>query len=612
MANKEKKNKDSRLTFEFEEFFVDKLFFDGKKILFGTNVKFYELLKILDKKEQEVMKKSGLKITGNAILTDEQIAEIAMMYNFDFKKVADVSEENVLSNIIELVQKKEWNSKADIQEKTPVITIMGHVDHGKTSLLDVLRKSNLTSKEIGGITQTIGAYQIESRGKKITFVDTPGHEAFTEMRSNGSQITDIAVIVVAADDSIMPQTKESIDHAKAAKIPIIVAINKIDTPGANVEQVMSDLSDYGVMPEEWGGDVPFVQVSALKKENIDELINTILLQSEMLEMKTPVNINGVGVVIESNVDKQRGNLVSILVQHGTLKVGDQIIIDDILTKVKSMKDDMGRQIKEASSGMPVELFGIGSAPAVGAKFAVVSNYKEAKKIAETIKEVKLNRSRKIKELSPEELFAQFANKKKESINIILKTDSLGSQEAIATKIESMRTKDVNVKIIRKSIGEITNTDVQLASASDAEILAFNVKAQNQLETLIREKQVLVQTYNIIYKLLEDLDSRINVMGDPVYETNKTGEVLVQAVFSFSKVGNIAGFIVREGEILRHAIAKVIRNGEEIFEGSITTLKTGKDDTKSRSKGQEGGLTIEKFDAFQEGDVIESWEKVLVS
>lgn len=609
---KKSKNIDSRLGFEFNEFFIEKLSFNGKKILFGTNNRLDDLAKLLGKSEKEITKASGLELTGNAILDDDQIAEIAMAFNFDFEKVDDVSKENVLDKITNLIGNKEWSIEADIQEKPPVITIMGHVDHGKTSLLDVLRKSNLTTKEAGGITQTIGAYQIESNGKKITFVDTPGHEAFTEMRANGSQITDIAIIVVAADDSIMPQTKESIDHAKAAGIPMIVAINKMDTPGASSEQVMSDLSDYGVMPEEWGGTTPFVKISALKNENIDTLINTILMQAELLEMKSANNIKAVGVVIESNVDKHRGNLVSILVQHGTLKIGDQIILDDIYTKVKAMKNDTGQPVKEATSGMPVELFGIGQAPVVGSKFAVITNEKEAKLIADTVRESKLNRSRRMTQLTPEELFTQLANKSKKTINIILKTDSLGSQEAIAAKLEGMGSDEVIVKVIRKSIGEITNTDVQLASASDAEILAFNVKAPSQLDTLIREKQVLVQTYNIIYKLLEDLDMRINSMGDPVYENIKTGDVLIQAVFSFSKVGKIAGFIVRDGEIKRHAEAKVIRDGKEIFAGPLSTLKTGKDNTKSRAKGQEGGLTIEGFEDYKEGDIIESWERILVS
>ncbi len=604
---KKNNKKDNRYEFRLQDFFIDKLSFENGKLNFGSNARVNEVAKAVGISIEKALIDSGLgkKSDPNHILDDEQIAEIAINNNFEFEKVEDISEVNVVEKINSIINGMDWkniNSEVEIAERAPVITIMGHVDHGKTTLLDTIRKSRLTAKEAGGITQTIGAYQIDVNDKKLTFIDTPGHEAFTEMRANGSKITDIVIIVVAADDSIMPQTRESIDHAKAAGVPIVVAVNKMDSVGADFEKVKNDLAQLDVIAEDWGGDVPFVPISALKGDGIDELLNTLILTYEMLELKAPKNILATGAVIESNIHKQKGNLVSVIIQNGTLKTGDTLIVDDFIARVKAMNDDNGNILKEATPGTPVELFGVGNSPVIGSKFVVVKD-KDASKIADAIHEARLNQLRNKRTSSAADLFAQLANSKK-AFNIILKADALGVLEAISTKVEKMETDDIEVKIIRKDVGEITTTDVTLADASNASIYTFNLKTNQQIEAFTKNKGVNIFEFDIIYKLFEDIENKINGLTEDKFIKNEIGRAEVLQIFSFSKVGTIAGSIVRDGSIKRNSLIDVERDGEIIFSSEVQSLQVEKDQIKEVINGREFGMVIKDLNIkLNEGDIF---------
>ncbi len=612
MANK-KNNKETRYEFNLRDFFIDKLSFRDGVLYFGSNARVDEVSEIVGISIEKALIDSGLGKGSDVhhILDDEQIAEIAINNGFGFEKVEDISEVNVVSKIQSIMKDMDWTNKVpevNIIERAPVITIMGHVDHGKTTLLDTIRNSRLTTKEIGGITQTIGAYQIEENGKKMTFIDTPGHEAFTEMRANGSKVTDIAIIVVAADDSIMPQTKESIDHAKAAKVPIIIAVNKMDSVGADFEKVKNDLVKLDVIPDDWGGNVPFIPISALKSEGIDVLLENVSLLCEVLELKSPENILASGSVIESNIHKQKGNLVSVIVQNGTLKTGDTLIIDDFIARVKAMHDDAGNQLSEAKPGTPVELYGVGSSPVVGSKFVVVKD-KDANKIASEIHEDRLNKLRNRRTTSAADLFAQMSNRKK-MFNIILKADSLGVLGAIYSKVSKMETDDIEVKIIRKDVGEISATDVALGEASNASIYTFNLKTPKQVEALIKNKGVNVFEFDIIYKLFEDIEFKINGLTEEKFVENKIGKAEILKIFSFSKIGVIAGSIVREGKIKRNSLIDIERDGKIIFSSEVQSLQVEKDQIKEVANGREFGIVIKNLNIeLEEGDIIISKELV---
>ncbi len=608
-----KKNKnDHRIEYSLSSFYREKLTFENGTLYFGSNARLDEVAKVVGIPVEKALKDSGLGKGQNPhhILDDEQIAELAINNGFEFEKVDDVSEVNVVSKINTLLDNYEWSDDVEITKRPPVITIMGHVDHGKTTLLDTIRKSRLTAKEAGGITQTIGAYQIENNGNKLTFIDTPGHEAFTEMRANGSKVTDIVIIVVAADDSIMPQTRESIDHAKAAGVPIIVAVNKMDAPGADIEKVKTDLTQLEVIPEDWGGDIPFMPISALKGEGIEELIETVMLTSEMLELKSPENVLGAGSVIESNVHKQRGNLVSVIVQYGTLKIGDTVIMDDFTGTVKAMHDDNGKQVQAATPGTPVEIYGIGNAPLVGSKF-VVTKEKDAQKIADATHEARLNQLRSGSKKSAADLFAQLSNSKK-AFNVIVKADALGVLEAISAKVANLQTDDIEVKIVRKDVGEITTTDVTLAEASNASIYTFNVKTSQQIQALTKNKQVPVNEFDIIYKLFEDIENKINGLTEDRFEEKYLGRADVLQLFSFSKVGTIAGSRVTDGVIKRNSLIDIERDGEIIFSGEIESLRVEKDQIKEVATGRECGIVIKDLNIdLQEGDSLIAKELVKI-
>lgn len=610
MGKKNKKT-EHRVEFNLKDFFIEKLAFENNTLYFGSNARVNEVAKILGIKVEKALVDSGLAKdqSHDHILDDEQIAELAINNGIEFEKVDDISEINVVEKILNIMKNQEWSEEANVSERPPVITIMGHVDHGKTTLLDTIRKSNLTTKEAGGITQTIGAYQIEVKDKKLTFIDTPGHEAFTEMRANGSKVTDIVIIVVAADDSIMPQTRESIDHAKAAGVPIIVAVNKMDSQGADFERVKTDLSKLDVIAEDWGGDVPFIPISALKNEGIDKLIENILLTSELQELKAPENILASGSVIESNVHKQRGNLVSVIVQNGTLKVGDDIIMDDFAGRVKAMNDDMGRPVKEALPGTPVEIFGLGNSPYVGSKFVVVKD-KDSQKIADSIHSARLNRLRNRNKSSAADLFAMMANAKKQ-FNVILKADALGVLEAITSKVEEISTDDIEVKVIRKDVGEISTTDVTLAEASKASIYTFNVKTPQQIVSLTKNKGINIFEFDIIYKLFEDIENKLNGLTEEKFEENEIGKAEIIKIFKFSKVGIIAGSQVKEGSIKRDSLIDVVRNGEVIASSKVKSLQFEKDQLKEAATGRECGITLADKIDLQEGDILVAKELVKV-
>ena len=545
---------------------------------------------------QIIMKLMGLGImaTANNTLSFDNVELLAIDYNKTVKK----EEETDISNFenYEIKDKEE-----DLVERPPVVTIMGHVDHGKTTLLDTIRKSNVVSKEAGGITQEIGAYQVECNGKKITFIDTPGHAAFTEMRARGASVTDIVIIIVAADDGVMPQTKEAIDHAKAAKVPIIVCINKIDKPDADIERVMTGLVESGLTPEEWGGDTLVNRISAKTGEGVDALLENILLVAEMEELKANPNRYATGAVLESKMDKHVGAVATLLIQNGTLRLGDPIVVGTAFGKVRTLKNDLGEDITSAPPSMPVEVTGLSLVPSAGDKFMAFETEKQAKQIASDRalreREVDTNRTG----MSLEELFGQ--------INEGLKADTNGSLEAVKSSLEKIDVEGVKINVIRGAVGGITESDVVLAQASNAIIIGFNVRGSNKVVDIAKEYNVEIRLYDIIYKVVEDMEKAMKGMLEPIYEEKVTGTVEVRQLFKFSKVGMIAGCHVTSGIIKNNDKARVVRDGIVIYNGSIKSLQHEKDTVKEMSKDHDCGLTLENFQDYKEGDTIEVYELI---
>ncbi|QGU95210.1 translation initiation factor IF-2 [Clostridium bovifaecis] len=493
------------------------------------------------------------------------------------------------------------------EKRPPVVTVMGHVDHGKTSILDAIKKSKVTETEAGGITQHIGAYTVEVNNEKITFLDTPGHEAFTTMRARGAQITDIVILVVAADDGIMPQTVEAINHCKAANVPIIVAINKIDKPGANIDRVKQELTEYNLIPEDWGGDIVTVPVSAHTKEGLDTLLEMILLTAEMEEVIADSNRKAKGTVIEAKLDKGRGPVASLLVQNGTLKVGDSILVGTTYGRIRAMFDDKGRKISSAGPSIPVEILGLSEVPDAGDRFNVVKDEKTARNMAESRKE-KLRQERIIStnKVSLEDLYSQIQEGKVKELDVIVKADVQGSVEAVTQSLEKLSTESVKVRVIHGAVGAISETDVTLAAASNAIIIGFNVRPSNNATALAEKEGVNVRTYRIIYDALEDIKSAMLGMLEPEYKEVVLGNAEVRAVYKISSVGTIAGCYVLNGKITRNSKIRIIRDGIVIFESEISSLKRFKDDVKEVSTGYECGLSVEKFNDLKEGDIIEAF------
>ena len=579
---------------------------DDNVILYKDGMTVSELATMLNVAAVELVKKlMGLGVMANVNQSiDFETAEVLVAdYNKTLKKeeTADISNfEN-----FEIEDREE-----DLVERPPVVTIMGHVDHGKTTLLDTIRKSNVAVGEAGGITQAIGAYSVTCNGKKITFIDTPGHAAFTEMRARGASITDIVIIIVAADDGVMPQTKEAIDHAKAAGVPIIVAINKIDKPEANVERVMTGLVENGLTPEEWGGDIIVNKISAATGEGVNELLENILLVAEMQEYKANPSRYATGVVIESKKNNKVGSVATLLIQNGTLRLGDPIVAGTIYGKVRTLKNDLGQNIVEATPSTPVEVTGLSDVPNAGDKFMAFESEKQAKHIADERSLRARDADTNFSGMSLEDLFGRIQEGVKE-INVVLKADVNGSLEAVRGALEKIDVEGVKINIIRGAVGGITESDIVLARASDAIIIGFNVRANSQAQDDAKQYGVEIRTYDIIYKVVEDMEDAMKGMLDPEYEEKVTGKLEVRQIFKFSKVGLIAGCHVVTGVVRNNEKARIIRDDVVVYNGAVNTLQHEKDQVKEVTKGMDCGITLENCQDYKEGDIIEIYDLVEV-
>ena len=495
----------------------------------------------------------------------------------------------------------------NLVKRPPIVTVMGHVDHGKTSLLDAIRHAKVTASEAGGITQHIGAYTVSLNGEEITFLDTPGHEAFTAMRARGAQVTDIVILVVAADDGIMPQTKEAINHCKAANVPMIVAINKIDRPGANIDRVKQELTEHGLVSEDWGGDTICVPVSAKTGENLESLLEMVLLTAEMQELTADPNRKAKGTVIEAKLDKGRGSVASLLIQNGTLNVGDSILVGSTYGRIRAMFDDRGKKIKSAGPSIPVEILGLSEVPAAGDRFIVCKDEKTARNMAELRKQkIKADSHQASNRVSLEDLYSQIQEGKVKELAIVVKADVQGSVEAIRQSLEKLSTDDVKVRVIHGAVGAITETDVTLAAASNALVIGFNVRPDGNATVQAEKENIEIKTYRIIYDAIEDVKSAMIGMLEPEYKEVVNGKAEVRMTYKISNVGTIAGCYVTDGKIVRNSEIRVIRDGIVIFESTLASLKRFKDDAKEVAKGYECGLSVEKFNDLKEGDVIESF------
>lgn len=576
-------------------------------VLYKENMTINELANAMNVSGGELVKKLfnlGLMATLNNSISFENAEILVLDYNKQLKR----EEATDVSNFEEY---EIVDSESDKVKRAPVVTIMGHVDHGKTTLLDTIRKTNVAENEAGGITQNISAYQVKYKDELITFIDTPGHAAFTEMRSRGAKITDIVIIIVAADDGVMPQTKEAIDHAKAAGVPIIVAINKIDKPGSNPDRVMQELAEYGLTPDIWGGDTLFNKISAKNGIGIDELLDNILLVAEMENYKANPNRYAVGSVIESRLDKHLGPVVTVLIQNGTLRIGDPIVVGTSFGKVRTLKNDKGNEIVEALPSTPVEITGINEVPSAGDKFMAFETEKEAKQVSEKRKEVqRLNASKGSKAVTLDDLFARVQDGIKE-VKVIIKADVNGSAEAVKNSLEKIEVENVKVKVIRSSVGAITESDVVLAKASNAIIVGFNVRPSNMIKDYAKEQGVEIRLYDIIYKAVEEMVDALKGMLEPVYEEKIIGEANVKQLFKFSKVGTIAGSYVTDGIVKKEAKARLIRDGVVVYNGEIASLQREKDAVKEVKKGLECGITLNNYSDIKVGDVIEAYEMVEV-
>ena len=499
------------------------------------------------------------------------------------------------------------DNEEDLVERPSVVTIMGHVDHGKTTTLDAIRHTKVTAGEAGGITQHIGAYQVEENGKKITFLDTPGHAAFTTMRARGAKITDITILVVAADDGVMPQTIEAINHAKAAEVPIIVAVNKIDKPTANPDRVMQELTEHGLVPEAWGGDTIFVPISAKMGEGIDNLLEMILLVSEVEEYKANPNRKALGTVIEARLDKGKGTVATLLVQTGTLKIGDPIVVGNTFGRVRAMVNDLGRRVKDAEPSTPVEITGLNDVPQAGDRFVVFEDEKTARQVGEARATTALQAQRSEKtRVSLDNLFEHMKQGEMKELNLIIKADVQGSAEALAASLQKIDVEGVNIKIIHTAVGAINESDISLAAASNAIVIGFNVRPDNNAKRAADEESVDIRLHRIIYKVMEEIEAAMQGMLDPEYEEKIIGQAEVRQTFKVSKVGTIAGSYVTDGKITRDSGVRLIRDGVVIFEGEIGALKRFKDDAKEVNQGYECGITIKNFNDVKENDVIEAY------
>ena len=563
---------------------------------------------------RELAEKLGMA-SGELIM---KLIDLGIMANqnqtIDFDTAIILGEE-LGFNIVKLEEedeKDEFNldyedEPKNLKSRPPIVTVMGHVDHGKTSLLDAIRKTHVTKQEAGGITQHIGASIVYINGEKIIFLDTPGHEAFTSMRARGAQVTDLAILVVAADDGVMPQTIEAINHAKAAKVPIIVAINKIDKPDANIDRIMQELTEYGLVPEEWGGDTIIVPVSALKNEGIDELLEMILLVAAMQELKANPNRKAVGTVIEAQLDKGKGPIATVLVQKGTLKVGDMVVCGSASGRIRAMFDDKGRNVKKAGPSIPVAILGLSEVPHSGEMVYAVKDEKTARYYAEKKREsVREEQLKSTQRVSLDDLFDQIQLGEVKELNIIIKTDVRGTIDAVAQSLQKLENEEVKVNIIHGGVGGITESDIMLASASNAIVIGFNVRPTLNALDIAKEEKVDVRTYRVIYDAIEDIKSAINGMLDPEYKEEVVGRAQVRATFKVPNAGTVAGIYVQDGKITRNSIVRLLRDDIVVHEGKISSLKRFKDDVREVLSGYEGGLGLENYNDVKEGDILEAY------
>lgn len=610
--NKSKKKKGRRTDFVLKtvEATPDVVEEDGIKIIkFRGELTLGDFAEKLGINSGEIIKKLFLKgkmLTINSPITLEMAEELATEYDALVEEEQEVELDFGEKFALEIEDRE-----ADLKERPPVITIMGHVDHGKTSLLDAIRTTNVVEGEAGGITQKIGAYQVVRDGKRITFIDTPGHEAFTDMRARGAQVTDIAILVVAADDGVMPQTVEAISHAKVAKVPIIVAVNKIDKPEANPMKVKQELMEHGIVSVEWGGDVEFVEVSAKKKINLDGLLDTILITSEILELKGNVRKRAKGVVLESRLDPKIGPIADILVQEGTLKIGDVIVAGEVQGKVKALLNDKGERVNNAIVSQPVEVIGFNNVPDAGDTMYVIQNEQHAKRIVEEVrKERKIQETTK-KTISLESLSDQLKHEDLKELNLILRADSKGSVDALRDSLLKLSNDEVAVNIIQAASGAITESDIKLAEAAGAIIIGFNVRPTTKALKEAETSKVEIRTSGIIYHIIEDIEKALAGMLDPEFKEEYQGRIEIKKVFKVSKVGNIAGCVVIDGKVKNDSNIRILRDNVVIYEGKLASLKRFKDDAKEVVAGQECGLGVENFNDIKEGDVVEAFEMVEV-
>ena len=608
--NKSKKKKGRRTDFVLKtvEATPDVVEEDGIKIIkFRGELTLGDFAEKLGVNSGEIIKKLFLKgqmLTINSPITLEMAEELAGEYDALVEEEQEVELDFGEKFALEIEDRE-----ADLKERPPVITIMGHVDHGKTSLLDAIRTTNVVEGEAGGITQKIGAYQVVKDGKRITFIDTPGHEAFTDMRARGAQVTDIAILVVAADDGVMPQTVEAISHAKVAKVPIIVAVNKIDKPEANPMKVKQELMEHGIVSVEWGGDVEFVEVSAKKKINLDGLLDTILITSEILELKGNVKKRAKGVVLESRLDPKIGPIADILVQEGTLKIGDVIVAGEVQGKVKALLNDKGERVNTAIVSQPVEVIGFNNVPDAGDTMYVIQNEQHAKRIVEEVrKERKIQETTK-KTISLESLSDQLKHEDLKELNLILRADSKGSVDALRDSLLKLSNDEVAVNIIQAASGAITESDIKLAEAAGAIIIGFNVRPTTKALKEAETNKVEIRTSGIIYHIIEDIEKALAGMLDPEFKEEYQGRIEIKKVFKVSKVGNVAGCVVIDGKVKSDSNIRILRDNVVIYEGKLASLKRFKDDAKEVVAGQECGLGVENFNDIKEGDVVEAFEMV---
>ena len=575
-------------------------------VIFKEGMTVSDLANGIGVKSADLIKKLfslGIMATNNNSISYENAELLVLDYNKELRR-----EET--TDVVNFENFEVIDNEEDLVSRPPVVTIMGHVDHGKTTLLDTIRKSSVASGEAGGITQAISAYQVKCNDKLITFIDTPGHAAFTEMRARGASITDIIIIIVAADDGVMPQTKEVIDHAKAANVPILVAINKIDKPGANPERVMTELTEYGLTPEEWGGDTIYTKISALNGTGVDQLLENILLVAELQNYRANPNRYAMGTVIESRLDKHLGPVVTVLIQNGTLRLGDPIVVGNTYGKIRTLKNDLGEEITSALPGTPVFITGINDTPTAGDKFMAFETEKQARSIGEERKSQAKVRDNAPKAVSLDDLFSKIQEGVKE-INVIVKADVNGSAEAVKNSFEKIEVDGVRVNVIRSSVGAITESDIVLAKATGAIIIGFNIRPNNSIKDYATQQGVDIRLYDIIYKAVEDMEAAMKGMLDPVYEEKIIGSATVKQLFKFSKVGTIAGSLVNDGVIKRDSKARVIRDSVVMYDGEIGSIQREKDSVKEVKKGLECGITISNFNDIKVGDVIEAYEMVEV-